>query len=158
MADITQDDVRTTLSKAPWTMVTTARTDGKLLSHPMVPQQVTADCDIWFFISRTGDQADVLHQGPHVNVAVDEAGSWLSVAGTAAFVDDAAKVDELWNDDVAAWFPGGRTDPDLGLLKVTTDTAQYWGTPGGKARGILEIAKAKVTGEKTGGGTRTVDL
>lgn len=158
MTDITQNDVTAALEKAPWVMLTTARTDGKLLAHPMVPQQVTEDSDLWFFLSLEGDQAEALRQGPHVNVAVAEAGTWLSVSGTVAFVDDQAKIDELWNDRAAEWFQGGRTDSSLGLVKVSTDSAQFWGTPGGKVRSIAELVKSRISGEKPAGGSDTVPL
>ena len=158
MEDITQKDVTAALAKASWVMLTTARSDGKLLAHPMVPQQVTDDSDLWFFLSLTGDQAEALRQGPHVNVSVAEAGTWLSVSGTVAFVEDQAKIDELWNDRAAAWFDGGRTDPTLGLIRVTTESAQFWGTPGGKVRSIAELVKSRVSGNEPSGGSDTIPL
>lgn len=158
MTDITQKDVTAALKKAPWVMLTTARSDGKLLAHPMVPQQVTDDSDLWFFLSLTGDQAEALRQGPHVNISVAEAGTWLSVSGTVAFVQDQAKIDELWNDPAAEWFEGGRTDSSLGLLKVASNSAQFWGTPGGKVRSIAELVKSRVSGDKPSGGSDTVPL
>ena len=158
MEDITQKDVTTALTNAPWVMLTTARSDGKLLAHPMVPQQVTDDSDLWFFVSLKGDQADALRQGPHVNISVAEAGTWLSVSGTVAFVQDQAKIDELWNDRAAEWFEGGRTDSSLGLLKVASNSAQFWGTPGGKVRSIAELVKSRVSGDKPSGGSDTVPL
>lgn len=158
MTDITQDEVTAALEKAPWVMLTTALEDGKLLAHPMVPQQVTRDSDLWFFLSLEGDQADALRQGPHVNVSVAEAGTWLSVSGTAAFVDDQDKNDELWNDRAGKWFDGGRADPSLGLLRVTTDSAQFWGTPGGKVRSSAKLATSRIRGDKPAGGSATVRL
>ncbi|SMY12733.1 pyridoxamine 5'-phosphate oxidase family protein [Brevibacterium jeotgali] len=158
MKDITQQDVAHALSSAPWVMVTTARHDGKLLAHPMVPQQVTDNCDVWFFLSLAGDQSEALRQGPQVNLSVAEAGTWLSVSGHVEFVEDQAKIDELWNDRAAEWFEGGRTDPALGLIRVSTDSAQFWGTPGGKARSIAELVKSRVTGDEPAGGSDTVPL
>lgn len=158
MTDISQSDVVKTLRDAPWVMVTTARRDQKLIAHPMVPQEVTDDADAWFFVSLSGGQADALRQGSEVNIAVSSAGTWLSVSGRAEFVDDPAKIDDLWNRDAEEWFEGGRTDPSLGLLHVTTASAQYWGTPGGAVRSIAELVKSRVTGSKPAGGTDTVPL
>lgn len=155
---LTQQDVVAKLQSASWVMLTGARSDGKLLSHPMVPQRVNDEADVWFFVSLTGDQADILRQNAHVNIAVDETGSWLSVSGQAEFVDDAALVDELWNDQAAGWFEGGKTDPSLGLLKVSTDSAQFWGTPGGKVAALAQIVRSRLTGQHPSGTSDTTEL
>lgn len=156
--DLKQADVVSILRDSGYVMLTTALNDGKLLAHPMVPQQVTDDADVWFFIGMQGDQATALLKNPEVNIAVAEAGNWLSVAGRVEFVDDQDKKDELWNDQVAAWFTGGRNDPELGLMKVVGDSAQHWGLEGGKVSALAQIAKAKVTGDRTAGGSETTEL
>lgn len=153
-----QNDVVEILRDSGYVMLTTALDNGKLLAHPMVPQQVTDDADVWFFLGMQGDQAKALQQNPDVNITVAEAGNWLSVAGKVDFVDDQDKMDELWNDETAAWFDGGRHDPNLGLIKITGDSAQHWGLKGGKISALAQIAKAKVSGERTGGGSATTEL
>jgi hypothetical protein len=100
----------------------------------MAPQEVTEDADVWFFLALDGDQAKALQTNPEVNISIAEAGNWLSVAGRVQFVDDKAKVDELWSDSATAWFDD-RRDPNLGLIKVVTHSAQHWGLPGGQGIG-----------------------
>lgn len=156
--DFTQQDVVEKLRGTSIVMLTTARADGKLLSHPMTVQDVTDDADVWLFVGLQGDQADALRQGPEVNLNVSEAGSWLSVAGKAQFVEDRAKIAELWDDSGKSYFPGGVDDPNLALVLVTSESAQYWGLPGGKVAGVAQILKAKVTGGDTPGGTGTTEL
>lgn len=158
MSELNQPDVVKVLRESKWVMMTTARSDGKLLSHPMTPQEVTDDADVWFFASRSSDHADVLRQGGQVNLASSEAGEWLSVSGRAEFVEDRAKIDELWSNDVEAWFPGGKDDPDLGLLLVVTNSAQFWGTPGGKVAALAQIVKSRVTGDRPAGDSDTTAL
>lgn len=153
--DLTQAEVVKTLRDARFVMLTTALSDGRLVSHPMVPQEVTDDADVWFFVGLAGDQAEALKAGANVNIAVSEAGSWLSVAGKAAFVDDAAKVEELWNDEVEAYDTSGA---GLGLLKVTGESAQFWGMPGGKVRALAEMLKSRVEGERPAGESGTTTL
>jgi len=36
------------------------------------------------------------------------------------------KVRELWRGALKEWFPEGKKDPGLALLKVTIDKAEYW--------------------------------
>lgn len=49
-------------------------------------------------------------------------------AGTAAIDNDFAQIDKLWNSHVEAWFPGGKDDPNLALLRFDIDSAELWET------------------------------
>ncbi len=40
--------------------------------------------------------------------------------------NDFAQIDKLWNKHVEAWFPGGKDDPNLALLRFDIDTAELW--------------------------------
>lgn len=155
--EITKEDVVGKLRDVSWVMMTTATADGKLVSHPMVPQEVTDDADVWFFISLTGGHTEALRASSQVNMSVAEAGTWLSVAAEIEFVDDRAKIDELWNKDVEGWFDG-KDDPALGLIRANSDSAQFWGLPGGKMSALARIVKSRVSGEHTGGDSETMEL
>lgn len=153
---LSQADVVKILRGSDSVMLATASTD-KIIAHPMVPQEVTDDADVWFFLALDGDQSKALRTNPEVNISVAEAGNWLSVAGRIEFVDDQTKIDDLWSDSAKVWFDD-RRDPNLGLIKVTTGSAQHWGLPGGKASGLLRMVKSKITGDRPDGGTRTTEL
>ena len=47
-----------------------------------------------------------------------------------------------------AWFPTARDAPNVGLLFVESDSAEYWDSPGGRVASVLAYAKAKVTGDR----------
>lgn len=155
--ELGQADVVKILRGGDSVMLATALADGKILAHPMAPQEVTEDADVWFFLALDGDQAKALQTNPEVNISIAEAGNWLSVAGRVEFVDDEAKVDELWSDSATAWFDD-RRDPNLGLIKVVTHSAQHWGLPGGKASGLFRMVRSKITGDRPSGGTQTTEL
>lgn len=155
---LTQQDVVDRLRNAELAMLTTALPDGTLLSHPMSIQGVSEDVDVWFFLALDGGQAEALRGDPHANLAIAEAGSWLSVAGRVGLVEDRTLIDQLWTERAREYFPGGKEDPNLGLLRLSGDSAQHWGMPGGKVAGLAQIAKAKVTGDQPPGGTATTEL
>lgn len=69
MAELTQHTVVEKMREERFAMLTSMAPNGKLLSHPMMPQQVTDDADVWFFISRDADQMINLVEHPEVNVA-----------------------------------------------------------------------------------------
>ena len=143
---------------ARYCMVTGTADDGALHARPMTPQQVSDDLEAWFFISRSSEQAADLAARSRVNLAFDGSSDWLSVAGRATLVDDRALVREMWNPVVAAWFPDGPDDPDVVLLRVDAESAEYWKAPGGRAASLLSFVKAKVSGEPMEGESGSVEV
>ena len=131
---------------ARFCMVTSTAPDGALHARPMTPQQVTDGLEAWFFISRSSEHAADLVARPRVNVSFQGSGDWLSVAGTAAIVDDRRLAEEMWNPEVGAWFPDGPGDPDVVLLRIDAESAEYWTTPGGRVASVLSFVKARLTG------------
>ena len=39
---------------------------------------------------------------------------------------DTARLEQLWSGRLKNWFPDGKKDPDLALLRVRVDRAEYW--------------------------------
>ena len=46
-----------------------------------------------------------------------------------------------------AWFPKGIDDPDVALLKVAIDAAEYWDAPNSTMIHAYGYLKARLTGE-----------
>jgi general stress protein 26 len=51
---------------------------------------------------------------------------FATLHGTLALDNDRATIDRLWNRFVAAWFPGGKDDPKLALLRFELSEAEIW--------------------------------
>ncbi|HZF82586.1 MAG TPA: pyridoxamine 5'-phosphate oxidase family protein, partial [Burkholderiaceae bacterium] len=73
--------------------------------------------------------------------------SYVSVAGRAALVDDDALKRALFNSAAKAWFPAGADDPNLGLLAVRIESAEFWDVTESKVSQLLKIARAALTGD-----------
>ena len=50
------------------------------------------------------------------------------LSGTISQTNDRAAIDKLWNKQVEAWFPGGKDDPNLALIRLDIDSAELWET------------------------------
>ncbi|MCF6506743.1 pyridoxamine 5'-phosphate oxidase [Blastococcus sp. MG754426] len=139
--------------------LTTTAPGGKLTSRPMTLQEVEFDGDLWFYAERGSHPVEHVTASPQVNVGIGSGGTWVSLTGHARVVDDLAKKKELWNGGVEAWFPGGPEDPDVVLIKVEGESAEYWDSPGGRLATAFSFVKAKATGERIDAGeNRKVDL
>jgi general stress protein 26 len=108
-----------------------------------------ADESLWFFMSKSGEPVADLKADPVVNVVYADPSedTYVSVSGTAAMIEDAAKKQQLWNKIAEAWFPGRASDPDLALVQVQIVHANYWDVKESKLVQLYEMAKAAVTGK-----------
>ena len=139
-------------------MLTTVAPDGRLISKPMANQDVEFDGDVWFIAERDSVKVRNIQANPQVNVAYSSSDSWVSVSGTAAVVDDQAKLAELWDTFTDAWMEGGPENPNNILIRIRADSAEYWDTPGSKVTQVANLVKAKVTGKRFEGDNEQVDL
>ncbi|MFF5082692.1 pyridoxamine 5'-phosphate oxidase family protein [Actinoplanes sp. NPDC000266] len=145
-----RDKVKQMIADARICMVTTMTADGKHVSRPMALQEVEFDGDLWFFTYTTSDLVEQIGLHPQVNVAFSDQkqNNWISLSGTATRADDPEKARELWNPALKAWFPDGLETPELTLVKVHAETAEYWAAAhSSKVVTLLGYAKAAVTGK-----------
>ena len=130
-------------------MLSHRHADGSLHSHPLTTQnkELGADGALYFFVSRSSEVGQRVQQDGNVNLAYANPGkdTWVSVTGTARVLDDLAKKKELFNPIAKAWFPGGVEDPDMELVEVKIDEAEYWNVKENKLLQLLKMGKAAVT-------------
>jgi general stress protein 26 len=74
--------------------------------------------------------------------------SYLDIRGRASLEENRISIEEKWTPIIKAWFPEGKTDPDLCLLKVKTDEAHYWDSNSTKMVEILKVVTSMVSGKK----------
>lgn len=127
-------------------MLTTIRSDGSLHSCPMAPQDVDADGTLWFFSDTNTDKVEALRTNRRVNLAYSDAGSerYISISGKCELVRDHVKTQELWKPLYKTWFAKGIDDPDLILLKVYVQEAEYWDAPQGRMVQLEGLAKTSM--------------
>ncbi|MRS62489.1 pyridoxamine 5'-phosphate oxidase [Larkinella terrae] len=130
-------------------MLTTQDEQGNLVSRPMAVMQLDENGDLWFLTKEHSPKTDQIDKNYKVNVAfanVSDA-SYVSVNGTAEELQDRAKIEELWSPMAKPWFPDGKDDPQLSILKVHTETAEYWDSTSSRMVRLFEMARAALTGD-----------
>ena len=131
-------------------MLTTVNDKGHLHSRPMRTQDTEFDGSVWFFTKAVSGKTHDIESNPQVNVAYARNNSqdYVSLAGTAELVRDKQKNEELWNPLYKAWFPDGLDDPELALIKVSAQSAEYWDSPSSLVVHIAGFIKAATTGKQ----------
>ena len=102
----------------------------------------------WFITDLRGAKDDEIKIGPQVCLAFADTGSntYLSITGRAEVFRDVVTAEELWSDEAQAWWPKGPTDPDVCVVRVVPDNAEFWDTRGNSITIALKLVAARLSG------------
>ena len=131
-------------------MLTTVDERGDLHSRPMSNnREVEFDGDLWFFTYGSSHKVDEVGRVPKVNASFADTDGQLyaSVSGRAEVVRDRAKIEELWRPHLRAWFPEGVETPDVALLKVVAERAEYWDGSQSLVAHAVSLVSSLIKGE-----------
>lgn len=118
-------------------------------SHHFQPMTAFVEKDtntLWFFTRKDTDLARSVEGG-----ANDAAFIFLDrkvqacIDGRIALSHDQARIDRYWNAHVAAWYPDGKDDPMLTLLRLDVSEAAVWITEAGPLKYALELIKGNTS-------------
>lgn len=132
-----------------------------LRGRPMHAFPAREEGCVWFLTDRRGHVDDELARDPQgcLTFAKSSSNDFLSVSGECEVLDDRAKVDELWNDAARAYWPDGKDDPNIRVLRFLPADAEYWDGTGSSILITIKMLAARVTGERANlGENRKVPL
>ena len=141
------------MKDAKFAMLTTD--DGEhLRARPMAASQKEFDGTLWFFTRRSAPKVDEVQAEHRVGVtyANPDSQNYVSLSGRATLVQDKAAIDAHWSDILTTWFPNGKDDPDVALLRIEVSEAEYWDAPNSTMVHAYGYLKAKLTGIPPKGG------
>jgi general stress protein 26 len=151
---VTRDDklgkLREIVKAVDICMLTTTDEEGGLHSRPMSNNRdVEFDGDLWFFTYGSSHEVDEVGRVPQVNASFADIDAQLyaSLTGRAEVVRDRAKIEELWKPQLRAWFPEGVDTPDIALLKVTVERAEYWDGSQSFVAHAVSLVSSFISGE-----------
>ena len=142
-------------------MLSTRGPDGKARSRPMAVSDSEFEGTLYFITSESSGKVHDLENDPETVVTFSDPGrnSYVALRGEASIETDRAAVKMHWTEVARAWFPKGPDDPNVAVLTVKVDEAQYWDQPNGKMVVAYGYVKAVLTGEPVhAGGHGSVKL
>jgi general stress protein 26 len=135
------------MKKITFAMLVT-RDGDKIRSRPMSAYVEPEANTIYFLTDARRHKDEEIARDHNVNLAfADSSGQkYVSVCGTAAVSNDRAKIRELFSTAAKAWWKDAE-DPNIRVLKITPDEAEYWDSPG-TIVSYVKMAVAAVTGQR----------
>ncbi|UZE49633.1 pyridoxamine 5'-phosphate oxidase family protein [Rhodopseudomonas sp. P2A-2r] len=155
MATDTAADIDRTwelMKKIGFAMLVTHDGD-KLRARPMAAHVDRDANTIYFLTDARRHKDEEIARNPNINLSFADASDqkYVSVTGTAEVSNDRAKIKELFSMPAKAWWDSAE-DPNIRVLKVTPDDAEFWDSPG-SAISYVKMAAAAVTGTRPDIGT-----
>lgn len=123
--------------------------DGsKLRARPMSAHLERENDAIYFLTDARRHKDEEIARNPNVNLSFADAGDqkYISVTGTAVVSNDRAKIKEIFSMPAKAWWDSP-DDPNIRVLKITPDDAEFWDSPG-SVISYVKMAAAAVTGTR----------
>jgi general stress protein 26 len=91
---------------------------------------------------------DEIIANPQAALTFQSARKFASVRGELAVSRDRQLIEKLWKEAWKVWFPDGKSDPSIVLLKFTAHDGEYWDNAGMQGlKYVYDAAKAYVAGE-----------
>lgn len=135
------------MKKIGFAMLVT-RDGDKLRGRPMSAYLERDNNAILFLTDARRHKDEEIARNPNINLSFADAGSqkYVSVTGTAAVSNDRAKIKQLFSTPARAWWDSA-DDPNIRLLRVTPDDAEFWDSPG-LVISYVKMAAAAVAGTR----------
>jgi len=133
------DDFRTTM------LVTTLA--NRIHARPMAVVEVGEDGSVLLVTSVDTVKVGEIESNPDVMLTFQSTSKFAALNGQAEVIDDRALVEEHWSEAWRTWFPKGKDDPSIRLIKVHAADGEYWDNAGTNAvKYAFEAAKAYLSG------------
>ena len=156
------EKLRQLIKDIDFCMLTTIDEQGDPHSRPMSSNgDIDQNGDLWFFTQASSHKVSEIKNSPKVNVSFADPKDqrYVSVTGSAQLERDAKKIDELWRPEFKMWFPEGKDDPEVALLRIRLEKAEYWDSPSSTIAYVMNFVSAVVTGKQPDvGENRKVEL
>ena len=142
-----QDRAWDLMKKIGFAMLVT-RDGDKLRARPISAYLARDENMIYFLTGARHHKDEEIARNPQVNLSFADAGSqtYVSLTGTAAVSNDRNKIRDLFTTTAKAWWDSAE-DPNIRLLKITPDDAEFWDSPG-TVVSYVKMAAAAVTGTR----------
>ena len=159
--DNTRRDVERTwdlMKKIGFAMLVT-RDGEKLRARPMAAYPDRDRNAIYFLTDARRHKEEEIARSPEVNLSFADAGDqkYVSLCGRASISNDRAKIRELFSTPAKAWWDNAE-DPNIRVLKVIPDDAEFWDSPGTVISYVKMVAAAVSNTRPNIGENRKVPL
>ncbi len=122
---------------------------SRLRARPMAVQRGDSQDVLYFATDLESAKVTEILVNPRAHAIFQDGSRFVFLTGHVNLSKDRALIDRLWAEDWKIWFPEGKDDPALCLLRFDVEEGEYWDEGGTNAiKYLFKTARAYVKGEK----------
>lgn len=134
--------LRKLVDSRPVSVLITVDESGRAVPRPMGATRVDDDLTVWYATGATSRKCRHIATDPRVTIYWEVSGEsmegwdYACLYGEATVLTDQATKNDFWSDPLKEYFPGGPTDPEYAIIRVTANRIE--GVLGGEypAQGV----------------------
>jgi general stress protein 26 len=123
-------------------------TANTIHARPMAITHMDDDIGAYLVTDINSLLVDEICGNPKAVLTFQSARKFASVRGELTVLRDRQLIEKLWKEAWKVWFPAGKSDPHIALLKFEAHEGEYWDNAGMQGLTyVYDVAKAYMTGE-----------
>lgn len=128
----------------------TSKAGASLRSRPMHAKFDRDAGVITFLTDARHHKDDEIAADPQICLSFAKTGSqnYVSISGEAELLNDRAAIEARFNEMAKVWFPDGPQDPNVRLLIVRPEAAEYWDGKSNPIAVAFQIVKARLSQDR----------
>ena len=131
-------------------MLVTHAPGGALHARPMHAIVEPENREILFYTQLDGGKAREIATSDEVCLTFisHKKNDYVAAQGKAELTRDKALIEKHWNSMVKAWFPQGKDDPNVGMIRVKVRAGEFWDSSSSDIANIMRMMTAAATGKR----------
>jgi general stress protein 26 len=124
-------------------------TPNAIHARPMVIARLDGSLGCYLVTDINSLKVDEISANTDATLTFQSDRKFASVRGELAVLHDRKlMIEKMWKEGWKVWFPKGKSDPNIALLKFSAREGEFWDNAGIHGlKYVYEAAKAYVTGE-----------
>ncbi len=123
--------------------------DENQSARPMSIQKSDADGVLWFLSAVDSAKNAEINKNPKSRLFFQKPSSmeFLELQGKAEISQNKELIHELWDAMAKNWFPKGKDDPRISVIKFSPEAGHYWDTKRGAGLAGVKMLFGIITGK-----------
>lgn len=123
--------------------------DDSQSARPMSVQKSDEDGTLWFLSAIDSAKNEEINKNSRARLLFQKPSSmeFLELQGNAEISQNKEMIHELWDSIAKNWFPKGKDDPRISVIKFNPQAGHYWGTKSGAGLAGVKMLFGMITGK-----------
>jgi general stress protein 26 len=118
-------------------------------ARPMLIARLDQGMEVYLITDSDSVKVHEIGKNSHALLTFQSSRQFATVTGEITVEFDRELLETMWKETWKVWFPEGKSDPKIAILKLTAHQGEYWNNAGMEGvKFFFNAAKAYISGER----------